>query len=105
MSDIVSRLFDILTERKNADPEKSYVASLYQKGTKKITEKVIEEAHETVVEALSGDNEKLKTESADLLFHLMVLWADRGIMPGDVFSVLEKRLGVSGHDEKAARKK
>jgi phosphoribosyl-ATP pyrophosphohydrolase len=94
-----------LRERKTADPEKSYVASLYKKGTKKITEKVIEEAHETIEEALKGDPEKLKAESADLLFHLMVLWADQGIAPDDVFKILEERLGVGGHAEKASRTK
>lgn len=101
---ILDRLFQILQERKGADPEKSYVASLYKKGTAKIAEKITEEARETIDEALAGDNEKLKSESADLLFHLMVLWAHMGIAPSDVFAVLEKRLGVGGLEEKAARK-
>ncbi len=101
---VIEKLFRILQERKNADPEKSYVASLYKKGTGKIAEKVMEEAQETVDEALAGDKERLKEESADLLFHLMVLWAEQGLAPGDVLGVLEKRLGTGGHEEKAARK-
>lgn len=102
---ILKKLYDVLLERKSADPESSYVASLYNKGTKKITEKVIEEAQETIEEALAGDDAgKLKEESADLLFHLMVLWADQGIRPEDVLAVLEKRFGTGGHEEKAARR-
>lgn len=103
--DILNRLFDVLLERKNAAPETSYVASLYAKGTQKITEKVLEESAEAVHEALQGDAEKFKEESADMLFHLMVLWADQGITPGDVLAVLEKRFGTGGHAEKAARSK
>jgi phosphoribosyl-ATP pyrophosphohydrolase len=105
VSDILKDLYLILQQRKNADPESSYVASLYKKGTKKITEKVIEEAHEAIDEALAGDKDRLKEESADLLFHLMVLWADQGVLPGEVFSVLEKRFGTGGHAEKASRPK
>ncbi len=100
---ILDQLYKVLQERKGADPSESYVASLYAKGTKKITEKITEEAAETIVEALTGDTEKLKAESADLLFHLMVLWADQGITPEDVMAVLEERFGTSGHEEKAGR--
>lgn len=102
-SDIIQKLYAVLLERKNAEPGSSYVASLYHKGIKRITEKVIEEANETIEEALKGNKDKLKEESADLLFHLMVLWAEQGVMPEDVFAVLEKRQGISGHDEKAGR--
>jgi phosphoribosyl-ATP pyrophosphohydrolase len=104
MSDILNDLYIILKQRKDADPESSYVASLYKKGTKKITEKVIEEAEEAIAEALAGDKDKLKEESADLLFHLMVLWAEQDVTPDEVFAVLEKRFGTSGHAEKASRK-
>ncbi len=79
------------------------MASLYAKGTEKIAEKVGEEAVETIIEAVKGDRQKLASESADLLFHLMVLWADQGLTPDDVLSILENRMGVSGHAEKAAR--
>ncbi len=100
---ILNQVFEVLKTRKGADPEGSYVASLYAKGTQHICDKVIEEADEVIVEALKGDADLLKAESADLLFHLMVLWADQGIAPADVFNILEKRFGTSGHDEKASR--
>jgi phosphoribosyl-ATP pyrophosphohydrolase len=101
---ILESLYEVLLTRKNADADKSYVASLYKGGAQKISAKVMEEAQETVDEALAGDNEKLKSESADLLFHLAVLWAHQGISPDDVFKVLESRFGTGGHAEKASRK-
>ena len=104
-NDIINQLFETIQSRKGADPKESYVASLYNKGTAKIAQKVGEEAVETCIEALQGDKEKLKQESADLLFHLMVLWADAEIKPDDVFNVLQSRIGTSGHDEKNARTK
>lgn len=104
MSDhILERLYEVLLERKKAAPEESYVASLYAQGTEKITEKVLEEVSEAIVEALKGNQDRLREESADLLFHLMVLWANQGIAPADVFAVLEKRFGTGGHEEKAGR--
>lgn len=103
--DTLSRLYATLKDRQNASPEESYVASLYHKGTAKIAQKVGEEAVETVIEAIAGNPEKVKSESADLLFHLMVLWADQGITPDDVMEILESRTGTSGHTEKAARTK
>jgi len=96
-------LFETIEGRKNADGEKSYVASLFQKGTAKIAQKVGEEAVETAIEAIQGNRDKLKEESADLLFHLLVLWADQGLKPDDIMDVLESRMGTSGHDEKASR--
>ncbi|MEM9470280.1 MAG: phosphoribosyl-ATP diphosphatase [Pseudomonadota bacterium] len=101
--DILKQLFETIEARKNADPKESYVASLYHEGVGRISQKVGEEAVETIVEALKGDKEKLAQESADLLFHLMVLWADQGLTPNDVMDVLQSRLGISGHDEKASR--
>lgn len=100
---IIDELFDVIKDRKGTDPESSYVASLYAKGTEKIAEKVGEESIETIIEAIKGDQEKLTSESADLLFHLMVLWADQGLEPSDIMNVLQARLGTSGHDEKASR--
>ncbi len=102
---ILDELFETLKARKGSDSAESYVASLYDKGTAHICDKVREEAEEAIVEALAGDREKLAAESADLLFHLMTLWADQGIEPSDIFEILEKRLGISGHDEKASRAK
>lgn len=103
MTHIIDELYQILKDRQGADPAESYVASLYAKGTEKIAEKVGEEAVETIIEAVKGNKEKLTSESADLLFHLMVLWADQGILPDDVWSTLQSRLGTSGHKEKASR--
>jgi len=100
---ILNTLYQTILSRKGADPASSYVASLYAKGTAKIAQKVGEEAVETCIEALQGDPEKLKAESADLIFHLLVLWADQGIKPEDVYAVLESRMGTSGVDEKARR--
>lgn len=101
--DALNQLFKIIEERKDADPENSYVASLYAKGTSKISQKVGEEAVETIIEAMKGDKDKLAQEAADLLFHLMILWADQGLTPDDIMNVLQSRLGTSGHDEKANR--
>ncbi len=108
---ILNRLYDVLQARKNADPESSYVASLYSKGAAKISEKIREEAEETIVEGLrlekSADDASIRAaltaESADLLFHLMVMLSHHNVNPDEVFAVLEERFGVSGHDEKAAR--
>ena len=100
---ILNTLYATIMSRKGADPKSSYVASLLEKGTSKIAQKVGEEAMEAAIEAVQGDAEKLKQESADLLFHLMILWVDQGITPNDVFDVLKSREGIGGHDEKAAR--
>lgn len=100
---ILEKLFQTIESHKNSDPEKSYVASLFAKGTNKIAEKVSEETTETIIEAIQGNKEKLAEESADLLFHLMILWSDAGLKPNDIFQILEKREGISGHEEKASR--
>lgn len=105
MSDILNDLYKTILSRKGADPESSYTASLYAKGTAKIAQKVGEEAVETCIEALQGNPEKLKAESADLLYHLMVLWADQDITPEDVLNVLQARQGTSGIEEKNSRTK
>jgi phosphoribosyl-ATP pyrophosphohydrolase len=102
---ILDRLYAVLQERMNADPQSSYVAGLFARGTEKIAQKVIEEASETIIEAIKGDPERLREESADLLFHLMVLWTDQDILPQDVFEILERRFGTGGLDEKKSRSK
>lgn len=104
MTNTLDKLYETIKSRKGADASSSYTASLFAKGTAKIAQKVGEEAVETCIEALQGDNEKLKGESADLLYHLMVLWADQGITPDDVYAVLQSREGTSGIDEKNSRK-
>lgn len=100
---ILERVFALIEARKNADPGESYVASLHARGIDKIAGKIGEEAAETVAEAVRGDRSKTAAESADLIFHLMVLWSHLGVAPQDVFAVLQARLGTSGLVEKAAR--
>ncbi len=106
--EILAQLTEILEQRKNAAADSSYVASLYAKGIDAILKKVGEEATETVMAAKDvahgGDPEKLVYEVADLWFHTMVLLADQGLSADDVLEELARRFGVSGHDEKAARK-
>ncbi len=109
---IINQLYDVLLERKNAAPEDSYVSSLYAKGSKKIASKIEEESGEMIAEALlldsDANNEDLRktltSESADLLFHMLVMLAHHNIHPDDVLAVLEKRFGTSGHEEKASRR-
>ena len=87
----LEQLMEIIEARKANPSQKSYTSSLFQKGTNKVAQKVGEEAVETVIEAMAGDKELLKNESADLLFHLMVLLADQDLSIYDVLGVLEKR--------------
>ena len=100
---ILDDLYAVLLSRKDADPETSYTAKLFAKGEAKIAQKLGEEAVETVIEAVRGDNAALAAESADLLYHLLALWAARGVTPDEVWAALEARQGVSGLAEKAAR--
>jgi phosphoribosyl-ATP pyrophosphohydrolase len=99
----IERLDAVIRERKGADAASSYVASLFAKGREKIAQKVGEEATETIIAALGDDPDKLVGEAADLLFHMLVLLADAGISPDDVLAELERREGISGIAEKAAR--
>lgn len=105
MSDTLEKLAGVLEERKAADPESSYVAGLYEKGMDGILKKVGEEATETVIAALGGDDSQLVYETADLWFHTLVMLAARGLGPADVLQELERRFGLSGIEEKAARNK
>jgi phosphoribosyl-ATP pyrophosphohydrolase len=104
MRDTLQRLESVIAERRGASADNSYVASLFAKGREKIAQKVGEEATETVIAALSGDPAKLTSEAADLLFHLLVLLADGDVSIDAVFAELDRRDGVSGIAEKAARK-
>lgn len=99
---ILDRLFATVAARRGADPGASYTAKLFNDGRARIAQKFGEEAVETVIAAIGGDA-GLVGESADLLYHLMVLWADAGLAPGEVWAALESRAGVSGLAEKAAR--
>lgn len=104
MSDVLNRLATVLEERKSAEADSSYVASLYAKGLDAILKKIGEEATETVMAAKDGAKDKIVYETADLWFHSMVLLAQQGLSPQDVLEELDRRFGLSGHDEKAARK-
>ena len=104
MSDVLNRLAEVLEERKSAEAGSSYVASLYAKGLDAILKKIGEEATETVMAAKDGAKDKIVYETADLWFHSMVLLAQQGLSPRDVLEELDRRFGLSGHDEKAARK-
>jgi len=105
MSDTLEKLAAVIDARKSADPESSYVASLFDKGMNSILKKVGEEAAETIVAAKEPDDTQLVHETADLWFHTLVMLAERGLGPGLVLAELERRFGISGVDEKAARKK
>lgn len=109
MTDTINRLAKILAERKQANPESSYVASLYHKGLNKILEKVGEECTETIIAAkdaaINGDKQEVIYETADLWFHSLVMLSALEIEPQQVLDELERRFGLSGHAEKAARSK
>ncbi|MEM6903630.1 MAG: phosphoribosyl-ATP diphosphatase [Pseudomonadota bacterium] len=87
----LDELFQVLEDRRDAAPEVSYTARLHAKGKAKIAQKVGEEAVETVIEAMRGDNQKLAEESADLLYHLLVLWQACDLPPAAVYDVLADR--------------
>jgi phosphoribosyl-ATP pyrophosphohydrolase len=104
---ILDRLFATIAARRGADPSVSYTAKLFSEGRGRIAQKLGEEAVETVIAALTKEKGSGSTglagESADLLYHLLVLWADAGIAPAEIWAALEGRIGVSGIAEKAAR--
>lgn len=104
MSDTLARLAEMLESRKTADPQTSYVAKLYAKGMDGILKKVGEEAAETIIAAKDGDPQKIIYETADLWFHTLVMLAHAGLHPDDILNELARREGLSGLDEKAARK-
>ncbi len=103
--DTLARLEATIAARSGADPYSSYVARLNAKGLRKIAQKLGEEATETVIAALTEDEKALVGESADLLFHLMVLLGAKGVPLSDVMAELDRREGTSGIAEKAARPK
>ncbi len=103
MSDILRQLEQVLKQRKQADADSSYVASLYQAGTDKILKKLGEEATETVIAGKSGDRSQIIYETADLWFHSLVLLAHNDIELQAVLDELDRRFGLSGLEEKASR--
>lgn len=105
MSDILERLARTIEARKGADPATSYVAKLLEAGEDAVLKKIGEEATETVLAAKTGERLSLVRETADLWFHCMILLARHGLAPADVLAELQRREGIGGLDEKAARKK
>lgn len=101
--DTLTRLEATIAQRLLASPDESYVAKLHAKGLKKIAQKLGEEATEAVIAALAGDEAELVGEAADVLFHLIVLLAEKGVTLEQVYAELDRREGVSGLAEKASR--
>ena len=101
----LDRLFATIAARKGADAQASYTASLLAAGVEKCAKKFGEEAVEAVIAAAARDTKALTAESADVLYHLMALWAAAGITPDDVYAALKAREGQSGLAEKASRPK
>jgi phosphoribosyl-ATP pyrophosphohydrolase len=102
---ILERIAQAINERKGGDPAKSYVAKLFQQGDDAMLKKIGEEATEVVLAAKGGERLHLVREVTDLWFHCMIVLARHGLGPGDVLAELQRREGISGVDEKAARKK
>ncbi|HVB18416.1 MAG TPA: phosphoribosyl-ATP diphosphatase [Stellaceae bacterium] len=103
LGDALDRLWRVIEARRGADPESSYTARLFSRGRAKIAQKLGEEAVEAVIEAVRGDATALIGESADVLYHLLVLWADMGVRPEDIAAELARREGTSGIAEKRGR--
>jgi phosphoribosyl-ATP pyrophosphohydrolase len=102
---VLDRLFAVVESRRNADPAVSHSARLLSRGPAKVAQKFGEEAVECLIEAVAGDRDAVIAESADVLYHLLVLWVSSGVSPADVWAELIRREGISGIVEKAARTK
>lgn len=100
---VLDRLFAVVSSRRGTDPAISHSARLLSRGTRKIAQKFGEEAVECLIEAVAGRPDELVGESADVLYHLIVLWVDAGIEPAQVWAELQRREGTSGIAEKASR--
>ena len=103
MSEVLSKLADVLEQRRGADASKSYVSSLYAAGTEHILDKIDEETRELVTAGRDEEDENVVHEVADLWFHTLVLLSHRGLHPEQVLTELERRFGMSGLEEKASR--
>ena len=101
--EVLDRLWAVVMDRRSADPAHSHSARLLSRGRTKVAQKFGEEAVECLIEAAAGNNPALISESADVLYHLLVMWVAAGIEPADVWSELVRREGVSGVVEKASR--
>ena len=104
LGEALFRLWRTIEARRGADPATSYTAKLFARGNTKIAQKLGEEAIEAVIEGVRGDKPALVGESADVLYHLLVLWAAAGVTPDDVAAEIERREAVSGIAEKRSRK-
>lgn len=102
---VLDRLFAVVESRRDADPNISHSARLLSRGPAKVAQKFGEEAVECLIEAIAGNREALIGESADVLYHLLVLWVSSGVNPAEVWAELIRREGISGIAEKAARAK
>lgn len=100
----LEELEKIIATRAGADPDESWTARLLAKGPEKVAEKFGEEAIEALIEAVRGNKERLTSEAADVLFHLMVMLHSRGVAVADVMAELKARTAQSGLSEKVARK-
>ncbi|HEY0418330.1 MAG TPA: phosphoribosyl-ATP diphosphatase [Acetobacteraceae bacterium] len=100
---VLDRLWNVVLSRRDADPAASHSARLLSRGTAKVAQKFGEEAVECLIEAIAGNRGALVAESADVLYHLLVMWVDAGIHPDEVWAELQRREGVSGIAEKMSR--
>ncbi len=103
LGEVMDQLYDTVLSRRDADPDASYTATLLHAGPAKIAKKVGEEGVETALAGAAADTAALRAESADLLYHLSVLWAACDVTPDEVADILRARTGVSGLAEKASR--
>ena len=102
---VIEELYGVIEQRKGGDPETSYVARTLARGQEHVAKKVGEEGVEVALAGALGDRKGLVSESADLLFHLLVLWSAAGVKPAEVFGELSKRRGVSGLAREASKGK
>jgi phosphoribosyl-ATP pyrophosphohydrolase len=100
---VLDRLWSVVMNRRDADPAMSHSARLLSRGSAKVAQKFGEEAVECLIEAVRGDRDAVIAESADVLYHLVVLWVSTGVAPEEVWAELMRREGVSGIAEKASR--
>ncbi len=100
---VLDRLFAVVMQRRTANPAVSHSARLLSRGITKVAQKFGEESVECLIEAVAGNRDAVIAESADVLYHLLVLWVASGVRPEDVWLELKRREGVSGIAEKAAR--
>jgi phosphoribosyl-ATP pyrophosphohydrolase len=101
---VLDRLYVVIDGRKGADPDTSYTARLFSRGRQQIAKKLGEEAVEALIEGIRGDKARLVGESADVLYHLLTLWAATNVKPRAIWAELARREGLSGLAEKASRK-